>query len=149
MARVHGARVARGAYDRGTMAGSLIVYTATARGDDALREAVRAGGRLTVVALAPVESSHRRCCDTRSTYWNGVQRELASSELARARLVVEGVDDVSLEVLGFDVMRPVESILRRAGAIGAERVVLADPRRSRLGRRAVRRLRRHVAPVAA
>jgi hypothetical protein len=131
------------------MASSLIVYAATARGDAALRDAVRAGGRLTVVALAPVEPSDRRCCDTRSTYWNGVQRELASSELARARLVVEGVDDVSLEVLGFDALRPVETILRRAAAVGAERIVLADPGRSRLGRRAVRRLRQRAAvPVA-
>jgi hypothetical protein len=131
------------------MACSLIVYAATARGDAALREAVRAGGRLTVVALAPVEPTHRPCCDTRSTYWNGVQRELASSELARARLVVDRVDDVSLEVLGFDVLRPVEAILRRAAAVGADRIVLADPRMSRLGRRAVRRLRRRTAvPVA-
>jgi hypothetical protein len=131
------------------MACSLIVYSATARGDAALREALRAGGRLTVVALAPVEPSLRRCCDTRSTYWNGVQRELASSELARARLVVEGVGDVGLEVLGYDVRRPVETILRRAAAVGAERIVLADPRMSRLGRRAVRHLRRHAAvPVA-
>ena len=127
------------------MVRSLIVYAATARGDAALREAVRAGGRLTVVALAPVEPSDRRCCDTRSTYWNGVQRELAASELARARLVVEGADDVSLEVLAFDVPRPVETILRRAAAVGAERIVLADPRMSGLGRRAVRRLRQRTA----
>jgi hypothetical protein len=124
------------------MASSLIVYTGTARGDEALRDAVRAGGRLTVVALAPVEPSDQRCCDTRSTYWNGVQRELATSELARARLVVEGVDDVTLEVLEVDARRPVETILRRGAAVGAERIVLADPRMGRLGRRAVRRLRR-------
>jgi hypothetical protein len=131
------------------MAASLIVYAATARGDASLREAVRAGGKLTVVALAPVEPSQRPCCNIRSTYWNGVQQELASSELARARLVLEDADDVTLGVLGFDVLRPVEAIVRRAAAVGADRIVLTDPRASRLGRRAVRRLRRHAAvPVA-
>jgi hypothetical protein len=124
------------------MAGSLVVYAASARGDAALREAVRAGGQLTVVALAPVERSDRQCCDTRSVYWNGVQRELATSQLARARLVLEDADGVTLEVLGYDVLRPADAILRRAAAAGADRIVLTDPRRSGLGRRALRRLRR-------
>jgi hypothetical protein len=124
------------------MAGSLVVYAASERGDAALREAVRAGGDVTVVALAPVEGSDRQCCDTRSVYWNGVQRELAMSELARARLAVEDADGVTLEVLGYDVLHPVDAIVRRAAAAGADRIVLADPRRSGLRRRAIRRLRR-------
>jgi hypothetical protein len=128
------------------MAGALIVYAATAHGDAALRDALRAGGALRVVTLAPVERSSPRCCDIRSTYWNGVQRERAWSELSRARLVVEGADDVTLEVLEVDVLRPAEEILRRAGAAGADRIVLADPRASGLGRRALRRLRR--TPIA-
>jgi hypothetical protein len=124
------------------MASSLVVYSAGARGDAALRDAVRAGGELTVVALAPVERSDRQCCDTRSVYWNGVQRELAMSELARARLVVEGVEGITLEVLGYDPLRPVDSIVRHAAAVGADRIVLTDARASGLGRRTVRRLRR-------
>jgi hypothetical protein len=117
-----------------TMAGSLVVYAGGDRGDAALREAVRDGGPLTVVALAPLEPTNRRCCDIRSTYWNGVQRERAASELARARLAVEGMEGVALEVLGFDVRRPVEAIVRRAAAVGADRIVLADPPAGRRGR---------------
>jgi hypothetical protein len=131
------------------MAGSLVVYAAGERGDSALREAVRAGGKLTVVALAAVERSDRQCCDTRSVYWNGVQRELAMSALARARLVVEGVDGVTLDVLGYDVLRPVDAIVRHAAAVGADHIVLTDARASGLGRLAIRRLRRRTdLPVA-
>jgi hypothetical protein len=131
------------------MAHTLVVYTASPRGDATLREAVRTGGELTVVALAPQEpASGPRCCGN-PHYWNGVQRELAGSELARARLAVEGAEEVTLEVLRHDVLHPTEAIIRRAAAVGAARIVLADAHASRLGRRAVRRLRRRSAvPVA-
>jgi hypothetical protein len=130
------------------MAPILVVYAPSARGDASLREAVRLGGPLAVVALAAEERRRRACCGIQSTYWNGVQREIAQSELARARLVVEDAEDVTLTVLNFDVVHPERAIARRATELGAERVVLADPRASGLRKRAVRRLRdRCPAPV--
>lgn len=130
------------------MAPTLVVYAPSARADASLREAVRVGGPLAVVALAPQERQRRACCGIQSAYWNGVQREMAQSELTRARLVVEDAEDVTLTVLGFDVVHPERAIARHATELGAERVVLADPRASGLRRRAVRRLReRCPAPV--
>jgi hypothetical protein len=123
------------------MAPTLVVYAPSARADASLREAVRVGGPLAVVALAPQERQRRACCGIQSAYWNGVQREMAQSELARARLVVEDAEDVTLTVLGFDVVHPERAIARHATELGAERVLLADPRASGLRRRAVRRLR--------
>jgi hypothetical protein len=123
------------------MAPVLVVYAPSARGDASLREAVRAGGPLRVVALAPEERPLRACCGIQSGYWNGVQREMAESELARARLAVEDAEDVTLSVLAFDVVHPERAIARHAAEVGAGRVVLADPRASGLGRRAVRKLR--------
>jgi hypothetical protein len=100
------------------------------------------------VALAPEERPLRACCGIQSGFWNGVQREMAESELARARLAVEDAEDVTLSVFSFDGVRPVRAIARLAAELGAARVVLADARASGLGRRAVRRLRgRSPAPV--
>ena len=123
------------------MAPTLVVYAPSARADASLREAVRAGGPLRVVALAPEERPLRACCGIQSGFWNGVQREMAESELARARLAVEDAEDVTLSVLPLDVVHPERTIARHAEELGAARVVLADPRASGLGRRAVRRLR--------
>jgi len=129
------------------MAGAFVIYAATPRGDAVLRDLTRIGTPLTVVSLARVEPTNRPCCDTRSVFWNGVQRELAEAELARARLTAE---EATLAVLPVPVLRTVEAIVRRAAALGAERIVLADARGSGLGRRAVRRLRRRSAvPVEA
>jgi hypothetical protein len=122
------------------VAPTLVVYAPSARGDAALREAVRAGGPVRVVALAPEERARRACCGMQSGYWNGVQREMAESELARARLAVQDAEDVTLEVLAFDVVHPARDIAQHAAAVGAKRIVLADARASGLGRRAVRRL---------
>ena len=132
---------------------TLVVYGASARGDASLREAARAsrrqGGRLSVVALAPVEPEHSRCCDTRSVMWNGIQRELAQSELCKARLAVEDDAGVDLEVLGYPGLGAADAIAGRAAELGAERIVLADPRAAGLGRLALRRLRRRsVVPVS-
>ena len=124
-----------------TMAPTLVIYVPSARADAALCEAVRAGGPLRVVALAPEERPHRACCGMQSGYWNGVQREMAESELARARLAVEDANDVTLEVLAFDVVHPARAIAQYAAKLGARLVILADPHASGLGRRAVRRLR--------
>ena len=132
---------------------TLVVYGASARGDASLREAARAsrrqGGRVSVVALAPVEPEHSRCCDTRSVMWNGIQREMAQSELCKARLAVEDDAGVDLEVLGYPGLGAADAIAGRAAELGAERIVLADPRAAGLGRLALRRLRRRsVVPVS-
>jgi hypothetical protein len=123
------------------MAPTVVVYAPSARADASLREAVRVGGPLRVVALAPVERPLRTCCGIQSAFWNGVQREMAESELARARLAVEDADDVTLSVLPLDAVHPERGIARYAEAVGAKLIVLADPRASGLRRRAVKRLR--------
>jgi hypothetical protein len=125
---------------------TLVVYGASPGADaslhEAAREARRQGGRLSVVALAGQEPERRLCCDIRSVYWNRLQRELAESDLARARLVVEDADDVALDILRFGVPHLAAAIARRAASVGAGRILLADRRQSGLGRWAVRRLRR-------
>jgi len=125
---------------------TLVVYGASARGDAALREAARAarrrGERLSVVALAPVEPEHSRCCDMRSVMWNGIQRELAESQLARARLAVGDDAAVELAVLGYPGVAAGDAIAGRAAELGAESIVLADARAAGLGRWSLRRLRR-------
>jgi hypothetical protein len=132
---------------------TLVVYGGSARGDASLREAARVtrrrGGRLSVVALAAVEPEHARCCDMRSVLWNGVQRELAESELAKARLAVDDDATVALTVLGYLGLGAADAIAGHAAELGAERIVLADARAAGLGRWAQRRLRRRSAvPVS-
>ena len=130
------------------MAPTLVIYAPSARGDASLREAVRAGGPLRVVALAPEERPLRACCGIQSGFWNSVQREMAETELARARLAVEDAEDVTLSVLPLDVVHPERDIARHAEAVGAKRIVLADARASGLRRRALKRVRgRAPAPV--
>jgi hypothetical protein len=133
---------------------TLVVYGDSARGSASLREAARVarrfGGRLSVVALAPVEPEHVRCCDMRSVMWNGIQRELAESELVKARLAVDDDPSVDLHVLGYLGLGAADAIAGRAADVGAERIVLADPRAAGLGRWTRRRLRRRSAvPVSA
>ena len=130
------------------MAPTLVIYAPTARADASLREAVRAGWPLRVVALALLERPLRFCCGTQSGFWNRVQREMAESELDRARLAVEDAEDVILSVLPLDVVHPERDIARHAEEVGAKRIVLADARASGLRRRALKRLRgRSRAPV--
>jgi len=129
-----------------TQAPTLVVYGASARGDALLREAARAavrrGSRVSVVALAAVEPEHSRCCDMRSVMWNGIQRELAQSELARARLAVGDDVSVHLDVLGYPGASAADAIAGRAAELGAQSIVLADARAAGLGRWSLRRLRR-------
>jgi hypothetical protein len=102
------------------MAGCLLVYAPSARGDAALRDALRSGEPVAVVALAPEERPKRACCGIQSTYWNGVQRELAEQELTRARLAVEDApsDAVTLGVLPFEVRHPEQAIAQHAKRSG-------------------------------
>ena len=123
-----------------------MVYGASEAADTTLREtahaAQREGRRLSVVALALVEPQKARCCGIGPVFWNGVQRELAQSELARARLVVDDDVAVDLNVLGYEGLGAAAAIAGRATDLGAERILLADPRAAGLGRWARRRLRR-------
>lgn len=132
---------------------TLVVYGGSVRGDASLREAAqvtrRRGGRLSVVALAPVEPEHARCCDMRSVLWNRVQRELAEFELAKARLAVDDDASVDLTVLGYQGLRAADAIAGHAAQLDADRIVVADARAAGLGRWAQRRLRRRsVVPVS-
>ena len=125
---------------------TLLVYGASARADAALRETARAtraaGGRLTVLTLAAREPAARRCCDTRSVFWNEVCDGLAHEDLARASLALDGEPHTRLEVLPHAVRRAVETLVREALARDADEIVVADPRASGLGPLERRRLRR-------
>jgi hypothetical protein len=125
---------------------TLVVYGGSLRADALLREEARIarqrGGRLSVVALAPVEPAHARCCDMRSVYWNGVQRELAESQLTKARLAVDDDATVDLHVLSYLGLNAADALAGHAAELCAERIVLADARIAGLGAFARRRLRR-------
>lgn len=127
-----------------TRAHTLVVYGASERADIALgrlaRAAVKRGDRVTVLALAPQEPEHRGCCDTRSVLWNEVCRDLARADLARAWRATAGA--VECHVVRFRGRRAADAVVREARERGADEIVLADPRVSRLGRLQRRRLRR-------
>jgi hypothetical protein len=132
---------------------TLVVYGASARGDALLREAARkarrSGERLTVMALAYQEPVRVRCCNFQSAYWNEVQRGMAESELVKARLAVDDDPSVEFAVLGYEGARAADAVAGQAEHLGAQRIVLADPRAAGLGRRALRRLRlRSPVPVS-
>jgi hypothetical protein len=125
---------------------TLVVYGPSGRADAALRKLAETtserGGRVTAVRLVAQESEAQGCCDTRSVLWNGICRDLAREDLARARLAVEGHEQVHLDVVLFSGRRPDEVVVREALARDADEVVLADPRSTPLGRRARKRLHR-------
>ena len=81
----------------------LVLYRSSANGDRALAEASQlaraAGARMTVVTVALVERCNQRCCcNIRSSYWNGVVRELADDELRGARETLAGGPRVDFAV---------------------------------------------------
>jgi hypothetical protein len=125
---------------------ALVVYKASARADDALRRlcltAEEEGSRLTVVALADEEHPARGCCDTRSTLWNRLCRDMALEDLMRAAQVAGGRAGINFDVVVAPSRSAAEKLASEALARGADRIVLADARRSGLGRLALRRLRR-------
>jgi hypothetical protein len=125
---------------------TLVVYGSSPRADAALRQLAQTtsqhGGRVTAVRLVAQESEAQGCCDTRSVLWNEICRDLAREDLARARLAVEGHDQVYLDMVLFSGRRPDQVVVREALTRAADEVVLADPRSTPLGRRARRRLQR-------
>ena len=128
----------------------LVLYRSGDRADAALRSVCEGGARVTVVALARQESARSGCCDTRSTFWNGVCRDLAREELAKAWRTVGDRPGVEFHVLIAPGREAAQALASEALARGADEIVLADPRASGLGRLELRRLRRHSAvPVSA
>jgi nucleotide-binding universal stress UspA family protein len=136
-----------------SMAGSpthiLALYEPSESGEQAIRRAVEVAtavrARLTVVTVAIAEPTDRRCCDTRSGYWNGVMRELAGDELAGARRAVgAGVDAAFRVVSGRSLVR---ALTDEAARCGADMVVVPRPRGmfSWATTRRVRRLQRRTA----
>lgn len=127
------------------MTHTLVVYRGSERADATLVELARAaqerGARLTVLALVVEEPVARRCCDTRSVFWNGVQREFADTDLMRARMALGDAPGVELEVLPHSGRRVAQAIEREAERRGAEQIVVADPASCGLSRREQRRLR--------
>jgi hypothetical protein len=123
---------------------TLVIYRASERADAVLGELVRAarecGGRLTVLALAVEEPMGRGCCDTRSVLWNGIERDFAEEDLARARIAVADASEVELGVLVHDGWRVADAIEREARRRGADEIVVADRRASGMSRRQRRRL---------
>lgn len=126
------------------MGHTLVIYRASERADAALRELARVArerdGRLTVLALAVEEPVSRRCCDTRSVLWNGVERGFAEQDLARARVAVDDAAEVEFGFLAHSGRRVSEAVAREARLRGADEIVVADPRSSGLSRRQQRRL---------
>lgn len=122
---------------------TLVVYGASPRGDATLRDVLRRGdGRLTVVALAQNEAERARCCEFHSAYWNELMRDMARSDLGRARLAVDDDPSVGLHVIGYRGSGAPDAIAECAARLGAARIVVADARAAGLGRLALRRLRR-------
>jgi hypothetical protein len=132
---------------------TLVVYGASERADQALAalaaRVAKAGGRITVVALALEERVKRYCCDTRSVFWNQVSRELAEDNLARARLAVEDVPGSELAILTHGGRRVAEVVVREAARRGADEILVADPRSCGLRRRDRRRVGGYRRSVAA
>lgn len=127
------------------LAHSIILYRPSDRADAALRAlcsaAREAGSQVTVLALATEERPWSGCCDTRSTLWNRICRDLASNDLARAAREVRG-PGVDFDLLVARSGRAVDALANEALARGANEIVLADPSASGLGRLERRRLRR-------
>jgi nucleotide-binding universal stress UspA family protein len=133
---------------------TLAVYGASSRAEAALREIaslVQAhGARLTVVSVVHQESGTIRCCGTGSAVWNKICRELDQADLEHAFEAVDRDQRVVLDLVLSKGRHAADALIEAARARGADEIVLADPRASRLGVLERRRLRRRSpAPVTA
>jgi nucleotide-binding universal stress UspA family protein len=124
----------------------LALYVPSKSGEQAIRRAVELAtgvrARLTVVTVAIAEPTDRKCCDTRSVYWNGVMQELAGDELASARRAVGASVDAAFRVVrGRSLAR---ALTDEAARCEADMVVVPRPRGmfSWAAARRVRRLQR-------
>jgi hypothetical protein len=121
---------------------ALVLYQASDRADATLRAICERISRVTVVSLARDEAQRSGCCDTRSLLWNRVCRELASEDLSSARRVVTDPEAVDFLMLLTAARDAPAALAREAVARRADEIIIADPRRSGLGRLELRRLRR-------
>ncbi len=119
----------------------LVAYEPSRSGEDAVRRAAElaaeSGARLTVVTVAVSEPTDRKCCDTRSVYWNGVLRELARDELSRAVVAVGSDADAEFRVIsGRSVPSAIAEEAERCEAdvviVGRERGLLPWTRTRRV-----------------
>jgi hypothetical protein len=128
------------------MAHTLVLYRSSRRADAELRGLAQAAreraGRLTVLSLAVQEPESRGCCDRRTVLWNRICREVASEDLARATLAIDGAQAVTLDTLVCTDRHAADAVARDALTRGVEEIVLADPRGCGLGALERRRLRR-------
>jgi hypothetical protein len=92
-----------------------------------------------VVRLVVQEPELRGCCDTRSVLWNGISRDLAREDLARAQSALGGDAAFDLEAVAYSGRRAADAVIRQALAREVDSVVLALP----LGAIERRRLRRN------
>lgn len=121
---------------------ALVLYRSSDRADMTLRALCERISRVTVVVLARHEEGRRGCCDTRSTLWNRMCRELASEDLASARRAVADPEAVDFHVLVTSARDAPGALAREAIARHADEIVIADSRGSGLARLELRRLRR-------
>lgn len=121
---------------------ALVLYRSSDRADSTLRAVCERTSRVTVVALARHEAERSGCCDTRSTLWNRVCRDLASEDLLKAQLAVADPGGVEFHVLVAPPRGVPAALAREAVARRADEIVVADSRGSGLGRLELRRLRR-------
>jgi hypothetical protein len=121
---------------------ALVLYRSSDRADTTLRGLCRRASRVTVVVLARQESERSGCCDTRSTLWNGICRDLAEEDLSRAQCAVDDAESIEFGLLVAPTRDAVGALAREALARSADEIVIADPRRSGLGRLELCRLRR-------
>lgn len=107
----------------------LVLYRRSANGDKALAEAsqfARAeGAHMTVITVALVERCNRRCCSIRSSYWNGVVRELADDELRRATETLAGAPGVDFAVASGESLGRL--LAREAAERGCDVIVVPRP----------------------
>ena len=108
----------------------LVLYRRSANGDKALAEASQlaraAVARMTVVTVALVERCNRRCCcNIRSSYWNGMVRELADDELRGARETLAGTPGVDFAVASGESLGRV--LAREAAERGCDVIVVPRP----------------------
>ena len=121
----------------------LVLYRSSDRADAALRSLCERASRVTVLVLARQEPEQSGCCDTRSVLWNGICRDLAREQVARAMAATDQRPTVEYDLLVAPQRDAVRALAGEALARDADEIVLADRRGSGLGpleRRLLRRI---------
>jgi hypothetical protein len=123
------------------------------QGDEAIRKAADiaalTGAKLTIVAAAVTERVDIGCCDLRSTYWNGVVKELAADDLLRAQRVLGPIRAASVRIVAGPSLS--SALAAEAERCGADTIVLPAQRGvvPWTRRRRARQMRRTMPPSVA